>query len=120
MASPVSRETTTALLLLAILGMDSLMPLPGPFPLGGFPATLSRPVELPGVVVTQGEDPALSLVEPHTIGPSHDPACPHPSAEPSWPPADQHSHQAWCHFHNDKGCTHEIIGEDTKQDWPQY
>ncbi|RMB95395.1 hypothetical protein DUI87_28116 [Hirundo rustica rustica] len=33
-----------------------------------FPATLSQPVALPGAAVTQGQDPALGLVEPHTIG----------------------------------------------------
>ncbi|RMB96519.1 hypothetical protein DUI87_27007 [Hirundo rustica rustica] len=33
-----------------------------------FPATLSQPVALTGIVVTQGQDPALGLVEPHTIG----------------------------------------------------
>ncbi|RMC04477.1 hypothetical protein DUI87_18922 [Hirundo rustica rustica] len=33
-----------------------------------FPATLPQSVELPGAVVTQGQDPALGLVEPHTIG----------------------------------------------------
>ncbi|TRZ14382.1 hypothetical protein HGM15179_012723 [Zosterops borbonicus] len=40
---------------------------PGPLPLCSFPDTLSRP-RTAGVIVAQGQDPALGLVEPLTIG----------------------------------------------------
>ncbi|KAK4816311.1 hypothetical protein QYF61_014995 [Mycteria americana] len=51
-----------------------------------FQPLFPKPVELHGVVVTQVQDLALSLVEPHTIGPS-------PSIQPQ---ADQHSRPT-CH-----------------------
>ncbi|TRZ12585.1 hypothetical protein HGM15179_014507 [Zosterops borbonicus] len=51
----------------AIKNMLLLTSTPGPFPLCSFPATLSQPGAA-GVVVAQGQDPALDLVEPHTIG----------------------------------------------------
>ena len=53
-----------------------------------FQTLFHRPVALHGVAVTQTQDLALGLVEPHTL----DPICPDPSIESSYPQADQHSH----------------------------
>ena len=36
--------------------------------LNSFPLTVPQPVVLHGVVVTQGQGPALGVIEPHTIG----------------------------------------------------
>lgn len=43
-------------------------PLPGTFLLSCFPAPLSQPVALLGITVTQEQDLALDLGEPHTVG----------------------------------------------------
>ena len=52
---------------------------PRPFPPGSFPAALPQPVALCGVAVTPAQDPALSLVTPHTVGIS-------PSVQPAQSP----------------------------------
>ncbi|KAF4803090.1 hypothetical protein TURU_020535 [Turdus rufiventris] len=137
LSSAQDRGTIPALLLLATLLLtQARMPLaflatwahPGSCSAAAtssprsFPATLSQPVALPGIVVTQGQDPVLGLVEPHTFGLGHDPAWPDPSAEPSWPPAEQHSHPIQCHLQIDRvfyPLIH-IINKDIKQSWSHY
>lgn len=63
---------------------------PGSFPLCSFPATLPQPAVLCEVVVTQGQNLTLGLVEPQYdwFWPI-DPACPVPLVDPSYSP-EQH------------------------------
>ncbi|KAK4827716.1 hypothetical protein QYF61_021016 [Mycteria americana] len=74
-----------------------------------FQPLFPKPVALHGVVVTQGQDLALGLVEPHTIGPR-------PSTQPvqvplqSLPPLKQINTPAQLG----------IIDKDVKQNWPQH
>jgi len=55
-----------------------------------FQSLLPKPVLLHGAIMTQVQDPALGLVECHTAGLSPLIVCPDPSAEPSYPQADQY------------------------------
>ncbi|KAK4830080.1 LOW QUALITY PROTEIN: hypothetical protein QYF61_008418 [Mycteria americana] len=63
-----------------------------------FKPLFPKPVALHGVVVAQVQDLALSLVEPHTIGPS-------PSIQPVRGALDPFV---------------QIVDKDIKQDWPQH
>ncbi|KAK4820738.1 hypothetical protein QYF61_004419 [Mycteria americana] len=89
-----------------------------------FQPLFPKPVVLHGVVVTQVQDLALSLVEPHTIGPG-------PSIQPvqvplqSLPPLKQINTPAQlgvvCKL--TEGALDpfiQIIDKDIKQDWPQH
>ncbi|KAK4825177.1 hypothetical protein QYF61_024657 [Mycteria americana] len=89
-----------------------------------FQPLFPKPVALHGVVVTQVEDPALGLVEPHTIGPS-------PRIQPvqiplqSLPPLKQINTptQLGVIRKLTEGALDplvQIIDKDIKQDWPQY
>jgi len=63
---------------------------------------IPQPVLIPAIAVTQMQDPALVLVEPH-VPTSR--ACPRPSG---WYPillVCQLQHSAWCHLQTCKGCT---------------
>ncbi|KAK4813127.1 hypothetical protein QYF61_011338 [Mycteria americana] len=89
-----------------------------------FQPPFPKPVALHGVAVTQVQDPALSLVEPHTIGPS-------PWIQPvqvplqSLPTLQQINTPAQlgviCKL--TEGALNplvQITDDDIKQDWPQY
>ncbi|KAK4832143.1 hypothetical protein QYF61_020883 [Mycteria americana] len=89
-----------------------------------FQPSFPKPVALHGVVVTQVQDPALGLVEPHTVGLG-------PSIQPvqvplqSLPPLKQINTPAQlgvvCKF--TEGALNplvQIIDKDMKQNWPQY
>ncbi|KAK4815581.1 hypothetical protein QYF61_004796 [Mycteria americana] len=92
--------------------------------LAAFQPLFPKPVALHGVVVTQVQDPALSLVEPHTLGPS-------PSIQPvqvplqSLPTLKQINTPAQlgviCKL--TEGALDpfiQIIDKDIKQNWPQH
>lgn len=71
----------------------------GLFHSAAFQLLFPKPGVMFGIVVTQVQNLALGLAGPQIIvlGPSN-PACPNPSAEPSYPPADEHSHTIQCHL----------------------
>ncbi|KAK4827101.1 hypothetical protein QYF61_014203 [Mycteria americana] len=89
-----------------------------------FQPLFPKPVALHGVVVTQVQDPALGLVEPHTVGPS-------PSIQPvqvplqSLPPLKQINTptQLGVVCKLTEGALHpliQIVDKDIKQNWPQH
>ncbi|GAB0181288.1 cAMP-dependent protein kinase inhibitor alpha [Grus japonensis] len=89
-----------------------------------FQPLFPKPVALPGVVVTQVKDPALSLVEPHTVGLS-------PSIQPVQIPLQtlpalkqiNTPAQLGVIFKFTEGALNplaQIIDKDIKENWPQY
>ena len=97
---------------------------PRSFPTGHFPAALPRPVALRGVVVTQVRDPALLLVEPHTVGLG-------PSVQPVQIPLRSLPALWQINAATQLGVTCKlgegaldplirIVDKDIKQNWPQY
>ena len=84
-----------------------------------FQPLLPKSVGLPGVVVAQTQDPALTLVDldPTGLNLKTD-----PSEGPSYPQADWHFLPAWCHPQTYWGCAQSRTPgntNDIKQDRPQ-
>ncbi|KAK4809818.1 hypothetical protein QYF61_014286 [Mycteria americana] len=97
---------------------------PGPSLRGPFQPLFPTPVALHGVAVAQVQELALSLVEPHTIGPS-------PSIQPAQVPLQSlpalqqinPPTQLGVTCRLTEGALHrfvQIIDKDIKQDWPQH
>ena len=72
----------------------------GPFPLDCFPATPPQACSVAWGCCDRHAESGIWPCWTSYGWPQHiNPACPDPSAEPSYPQADQHSHPAWCHLH---------------------
>ncbi|GAB0184594.1 hypothetical protein GRJ2_000924700 [Grus japonensis] len=95
-----------------------------PFRQAAFQLLFPKPVVLPGVVVTQVQDLALGLVEPHTIGlhPSIQPAQIPLQSLPTLKQIDTPT-QSGVICKLTEGALNpliQIIDKDIKWDWPQY
>ncbi|KAK4814185.1 hypothetical protein QYF61_011908 [Mycteria americana] len=94
------------------------------FCLAAFQPLFPKPVALHGVIVAQVQDPALGLVEPHTVGLS-------PSIQPVHIPLQSLPTLKQINTPTQLGVICkltegaldpfiQIIDKDSKQDWPQY